>query len=566
MLNRTVRLVKRPAGSEEPDAEVVRGLADGETFLAQMTRELAEAMERCSGKRCEPLYEAEDAMLASAASLAQPDLAQAGSQEQDALACLIKARDTLRVVLGKSDQATMQAVRNFDRQQTQKLRPPKDKEEEEAELASRLRRLADQEEIVYATLNGIKVADAEPKPSGEPTEGGPSQGKEPEEMQREIVDEAHAVERVLDRVEARSELATSRMDRATEKAEQVSDALARGNSKEAARAAGEAEPMFRELAQHVEGLLAEEAAERIAAARDLAGKLAEGERELGGALPGGQSPSPSPRSPSQNEPKEGAKPSQAGKPGSGAGPGGRGPPDDLEPADRAGRLAESGRTLEDVLSALAKTDEEDGAGTIRETRQLLREGKLGQAVLRMRRLERLLKNGDLQAAGVEARQLAEYLDALNLRLDTLHRLIVAPQLEGLLALEKRAGTLREELATLETPIDIDQWHRAAEAFARELAEHSAGRDDADGLLDAMREAGWGNPSRGDWDWRFAEGSYLGPAGYFHGLDAVVLGLQQQIRELLLKDLVASGDEATPPEYKELVDRYFQVLSQDIRSD
>ncbi|NQT11210.1 MAG: hypothetical protein HQ582_00575, partial [Planctomycetes bacterium] len=83
---------------------------------------------------------------------------------------------------------------------------------------------------------------------------------------------------------------------------------------------------------------------------------------------------------------------------------------------------------------------------------------------------------------------------------------------------------------------------------------------------AMREAGWGDPSRRDWDWRFAEGGYLGPAGYFHGLDAVVVELQQQIRELLLKDLVASGDEATPPEYKELVDRYFQVLSQDIRSD
>ncbi|NQT15792.1 MAG: hypothetical protein HQ582_23755, partial [Planctomycetes bacterium] len=291
MLNRTVRLEKRPVGSEEPDADVVRGLADGETFLAQMTRELAEAMERCSGKRCEPLYEAEDAMLASAASLAQPDLPQAGSQEQDALACLIKARDTLRVALGKSDQATMQAVRKFDRQQTQKLRPPKDKEEEEAELASRLRRLADQEEIVYATLNGIKVADAEPKPPSQQgkgqEEGAAGQGsqaqespsgteseqprtdrndrgdeprgpdhKDMDDLQREIVDEAHAVERVLDRVEARSELATSRMDRATEKAEQVSDALARGNSKEAARAAGEAEPMFRELAQHVEGLLA----------------------------------------------------------------------------------------------------------------------------------------------------------------------------------------------------------------------------------------------------------------------------------------------------------------------
>lgn len=555
MLNRTVRLAERPEGSGEPDAEVVRGLADGETLLAQMTRELAEATEQCSGERCEPLYEAEDAMLASAVSLAQPDLPQARSQEQDALASLIKARDTLRVILGKSSQAAMQAFRSFDRQQTQKLRPPKDKEEEEAELPSRLRRLADQEEIVYATLSGLEIEDAEPKPSGEQAEGGPSQGKEPDQMQKEIVDEAHAVRHVLDRVEARSDLATSRMDQATEKAEQVADALARGNSEEAARAAGEAEPMFRELAQHVEGLLAEEAAERIAAARDLAGKLAQRERELGDALPGDQSPTPSPTSPSR-----------AGKPGAQDGPGGRGPLDDLEPADRAGRLAESGRTLEDLLSALAETDEEGGARAIREIRRLLREGRLRQAVLRMRQLEGLLKDGELQAAGVETRQLAEYLDALNLRLDTLHRLIVAPQLEELLALEKRAAALREELATLQTQIDIDQWHRAAEAFARELAELPVGRDDADGLLETMREAGWGDPSRSDWDWRFAEGGYFAPPGYFRGLDVVIGGLQLQIRELLLKDLVASDDEAAPPEYEELVDRYFQVLSQDIRSD
>jgi hypothetical protein len=184
----------------------------------------------------------------------------------------------------------------------------------------------------------------------------------------------------------------------------------------------------------------------------------------------------------------------------------------------------------------------------------------------MRQLERLLQGGDLRVAGAETRQLAEYLDTLNLRLDTLHRRIVAPQIERLLTLEKRASTLREKLAALRSRIDIDEWHRAAEAFARELAEHPAARDDADDLLGVMREEGWGDVSGRGWDWAFVEGRYVAPTGYGHSLDALVIQLRQHIRELLLKDLVASDDGATPPEYKELVDRYFQVLSQDIRSE
>jgi hypothetical protein len=32
------------------------------------------------------------------------------------------------------------------------------------------------------------------------------------------------------------------------------------------------------------------------------------------------------------------------------------------------------------------------------------------------------------------------------------------------------------------------------------------------------------------------------------------------RTLILKDMVSARDEATPPEFKELVERYFEVLS------
>ena len=54
-----------------------------------------------------------------------------------------------------------------------------------------------------------------------------------------------------------------------------------------------------------------------------------------------------------------------------------------------------------------------------------------------------------------------------------------------------------------------------------------------------------------------------PAVYVNSLGVIITQLQQDIRELLLRELMTSDDDATPPEYRELVDRYFEVLSRDI---
>ena len=39
-------------------------------------------------------------------------------------------------------------------------------------------------------------------------------------------------------------------------------------------------------------------------------------------------------------------------------------------------------------------------------------------------------------------------------------------------------------------------------------------------------------------------------------------IQEKIQDLILKDLVSARDEATPPEFKELVERYYEVLSKE----
>ena len=82
-------------------------------------------------------------------------------------------------------------------------------------------------------------------------------------------------------LEGMTELAEQRMTRGTQRAEEASSALARGETDEAREAARDASDQFRELARHVAALSAAELAAKIAVARDLAADLAERERGLG---------------------------------------------------------------------------------------------------------------------------------------------------------------------------------------------------------------------------------------------------------------------------------------------
>ena len=613
MVNRTVQLANRSGGSGQLDADAVGGLAETQRCLAATTRELGEFLEQLANERFEFLYQAEEAMLASAGSLEKRDFPQGTVQQKDAVVYLIKARDKIRQVLRKSDPNALQAFRNFDRTQLQKLRRPKDEGQQSEELAARLRQLSGQEQIVYATLGGIKLAGSIPEPGRrkpgqrDPSkQGGPqgSQGqegasaadsgppqtaakrakeqpgetdrREVEKLQQEIVNEAYDIARIIKGLDELPDLAGSRMEQAMKKAEEVSSALARGSSAEAAQAAGEAVDMFKELARQVEGLLGREAAQRIAAARDISAELARRERELGDAVPGATPPPSSPQPPSRRRESGQKGQGQRGPRGRGEGTQGNGQPS--KNSDTAGyraptegwsaggaaRLAETGRTLESLLETLANPQDGANADLATQIERLLREGKVTLTVQQMQQLEGLLLARRWREARTNIGEIAARLEALSQRLDTLHRSVVAPRLAALIALEKRAADLRERLGKLSADVEISAWHRDAEALTRDLPREPGtaprGSPAADHLLEAMREAGWGS-AEGAWHWERPGPYYVGPEAYYSHLGAIVEGLQSQVYELLLGDLIAAGDEAVPPEYEKLVERYFQTLSE-----
>ena len=666
MLNRTIRLARRPADAGPPDSNNVQELVDSEEFVAELTRTLAEGLEERGNFRCELLYDAEKTMLTAKQSLSDHAFPKATEEEKQALVFLIKARDKLRQVLPKSSPAALAALRKFDRTQAQKLRRPKDEAEEAEQLAARLRQLAQQEELVYATIASLTPPDenapqqppptdsesqggsqantepgekeqpqsedradsqtgqtprqpgadrgetpgqtpaqtpgqtpgqtsgqtpgqtgetgaSEQSPSGERSpqdtgagseaqrpssaepdggreegpQGGPTPGdmerRELELLQRAIADEAYDIQRVMEGIDRLTELAQTRMQRAAGKAEQASGALARGATDEAREASREAGAMFGELAEHVEGLLGPEPAQRIAAARDLASQLAQLQRQLAGAL-AGSDPSAAAES---SAPTGNRQPATQGR-----GPGAGGQRGDHQ---TAARLAQRGRTLEDVLRALTKFDDQARAELSRRVGQLVDEGKVTQTVKQMQAVERIARAGQWGQLRSETDEIARRLELLAGRLDALHRSVVAPRLEALIALEKRAAALQTKLATLDSQEAITRWHHDSAALSDDLVDQSAGSNElraagAD-LLDAMHGEGWADGYH-VWDWELAGGGsyFAGPASYDRYLTEIVQQLQDQARELLLGDLISAEDEAVPPQYEQFVRRYFQVLS------
>jgi len=513
----------------------------------------------------------------------------------DALRHLIEARNSLRIYIGQDAEAR-KAMRGFDRTQAQKIRKPKKDQEEAEEIADQIEQLAQDEDFVYATLSAVmleqqegegevktgdqpkadeekdaekKMEQAEKKdeakkatkspkgakgtkgsgagqgkgkdgekgePDDEDKDGEPQKNKRREatERQEKIVDKLRELEEKLKKLEAASDLAKARMASAAETAEKASGALARGNTNEATENAKAGAAKLHELARQIKGELAREVATELAMARDLADELSEREAELG------QMPGATPESGGEQGDKDGKD--TASKPGKGKGSaGGWG---DLTEAEQLERLKEAGKTLEHWLKDASLGAEGESAQRIRE---LIEESEVTRVVDRMERIGELYLGEQKREARRDAQELSRILEMLARQLDVLYRGIVAPELAKLVDLDRRVAELIERLKTAKSDVEIAEWHRLADALVRDL-EKAGLTVSARALADSLRGAG------------DIVGHHNGTVGYTTALTSISVFLQGKIQELILKDMVSARDEATPPAFKELVERYYEVLS------
>jgi hypothetical protein len=683
-LNRANRFVKhKPTDRTEADDPLK--IAGFEETLLNLTKDFTEGVERLADARVDSLHKALDAMQASIDSLDRGRNTEVPPAMAEALKHLVAARRDLQFLIGNGNPALAAAMRAFDRKQAQKIRKPKNKDEEAEEIAERLEELAQEEDFVYATIatsmDGTGTAEAKgemkgkpdkPKeptkeaeakdqekesPKGEGEEGEIGKGKEgpkgvsekgeagngkegpkgkggkgeagngkerekgeagkgedapkgegekgkegpkgkggkgetkgdgqgddgeggsgePKKLdrkgvadkQQEIADEVRDLEEKLKRLEVASDLAKARMAKAAEKVEKVNGALTRGNVKEAAEDARAGAGMLHELARQVKGEIAKEAVDELAMARDLAEELARREAELADRNQD-QSASGSPSDQKSKDGKDGKDvkgkdgkdgKGKDGKEGqgqgegtkAGQGKGGVGAWDALTEAEQLDRMAEMARTLEAWLKQIDKQGEGKAADAVGE---ILDKGNVNEIVELAERMGELRVGGKKEELGREARELATKLEVLGQALELLHRGIVAPELAALVEFDRRMTELMEKLATLKSEAEVVNWKREMAALLRDLEK--ANVEGAAELADALRVGG-------GWHWDDAHRHLIAPDTIAASFRGVSFQIKERVQELILKDLASARDEATPPIFRELVERYYEVISKGVRA-
>jgi hypothetical protein len=531
-LNQTMRLETRSRA--RIDLAQVERIAAFENKLATQTHDLTDFLLNLGVDGAAILAQAEEAMLSAVDSLQGAKFSTAINQERDALRFLMEARETVQQALPKQSKAVRAQARAFDRLQRQKLRRPNEKAESLPQIAEELARLADEEDEVARTIagsgrsptdndNGASSGPADPKkkpaspdkagPDKPPEKGtspdrkmGPRDGKSGEDPAKDHQDEIAAAAMVLDKTAATTKgltgLAKTRIADATKAANAGADALGQRDRPTARKEVDRARETFRLAAKQVAALAAEEIAQQIAAARDMANDVA-----------------------LQTAP---ADPNRKGGSGNG---------DSDKKMPGLGNAAEQVKSLKDVLEQIAGSAPESAADAARKVGGLLKQEDLEAAI---KRLEKPGAGEDR----AERQDLAERFAALGQKLDQAYRDTIAPRLEEIARLEREANELEQRAAAAD---DAADWRRVRQQGA-EFLERLEGAELAGLANDDLR-----NGLRAD---IVAAGKEL----FSRGIVATHSRLTAKLQELVGGDRFTTGNEAVPPEYKDLVERYLRALS------
>jgi hypothetical protein len=532
-LNQTMRLETR--SKARLDLAQVESVAAFENQLATQTHTLADFLASLGVDGAAVLSQAEEAMLSAVDSLHGAKFATAIAQERDALRYLMEARNTAQQALARQSGAVRAQARAFDRLQRQKLRRPNDKAEALRQIAEELARLADEEDEVARLLSsrgsnptGADGAEpgaaAQPQPSatapGKPDATNPmakqpgrdrrnaakdGKGREEDpaqEQQDDIAARATAVEKVAATVKGLTSLAKTRITDAAQAANAGADALGEQQWLNARKEIDRARELFRLAAKQVAALAAEEAAQQIAAARDIANDIA-----------------------LQAAPADFWK-----APGAGTSEADKKMPSLVNASEQA-------KTLKDVLELIAGSESETAADLAQRIAGLLQQENLAAAIAR-------LEKPSTQDDRAERQDLADRFGALSRRLDEIYRETIAPRLEELARLEREANELECRADAIADEADWRRLRQQGAAFVERL--EAAGLDS---VINEDLRGGLGS------------GPFVSVRPLFRrGIAFAHARLVAKLQEFMAGDRFAAGNEAVPPEYKDLVDQYLRALS------
>ncbi len=232
-------------------------------------------------------------------------------------------------------------------------------------------------------------------------------------------------------------------------------------------------------------------------------------------------------------------------------------------AARAEKLAESGKTLQDVLNEIAKSTDPNDQDAVAKIQAVLKEIDINKLVEEMGQVAGMIRSKKDVDAKLSSLDVADRLEIMAQRLDAAYRGIVAPQAEELRKLEQALADLREQLEKLETPSQVAAWHREARELLDKLDKLGVNLKAREELELEMKKAGFGvdvDRTKRTLNWGITDGRYDAPGAYNLAIVHLQEDIQERIQTLILGDLGNVSDEATPPKYQELVERYYEVLS------
>ncbi|HTU17175.1 MAG TPA: DUF4175 family protein [Gemmataceae bacterium] len=532
-LNQTIRLETR--SRVRIDVAQVDRIAAFENKLATQTHDLADFLIGLGVDGAAILSQAEEAMLSAVDSLREAKFDTAINQERDALRFLMEARETVQQALPKQSRAVRAKARAFDRLQRQKLRRKNEKAETLPQIAEELAKLAGEEDEVARMLaipgkkgestegsGGGKPDDPKKKPTApdkndpdDPMKKDPGAGRKMadkngkggedplQERQDDIAGRATAIDKEAVTAKGLTDLAKKRIADAAKEANAGADALGQRDRPTARKEVDRARENFRLAAKQVAALAAEEVAQQIAAARDLANDVA-----------------------LETAPTDGTKSVGAGK-----------SEEDKKKVLGLGDAAEQTKTLKDVLEQIAGSGSEGSAEASRKVAALLKQEDLAAAIKRME------KPGAGKDCG-ERQDLAERFAALGQKLDQVYRETIAPRLEEIARLEREANELEQRAAAAD---DATSWRRLRQQGAQ--------------LVERLEGAGLGDLANKDLRGALRTAALeAGKELFSRGITATHARLAAKLQEFVAGDRFTTGNEAVPPEYKDLVDRYLRALS------
>ncbi len=536
LLNRSSRLARAVERGERTNLDEVDDAISLQDDTAALTRELADAaleaeaiLEITEDRVSDLFYAAEEAMMRAIDALSVGECQRGHLQQVDAAASLVAARNAIEFLLSQGGGGAFNRLLRLDADFARRMQN-RGEAQRLKEVARRLRALANREERVAADLRELRqIASVEADaPDAAVATARSDRQRALDGEQSDVVMEAEDIDAMVQELETVTELIRTRSRAGIDAAAAVSTALDQMAILDASDAARRASRQYRELAQHVEGVLPTEPAGRLAVARDVASQVALELRGLGAEL---------------------ARLAAS--------------PDDAlpEPQQTATNLAESRATVSDILESIIAAFEIQQDDVVPRLRQLLDENDVDRTAALLEQIEATIAANRWDDAELEVEATADQMDQLAQRLDALYASLVAPRLAQLQALQQRAAELQSQMMQLASDAQVDRWRQRLNGLVTDL-------ESADVKLIAapnVREIAAVNSSDaaagGSWT-PDGKGMLQPPKSHAAAMDALVQDLQRYLHELAFGRVDAENADLAPPQYVDLVRRYLELLSED----